>query len=302
MSSRFALGALCIVGTVTIWAGWYVAIRFGLTATSLDVQDLAALRFAVAGILLLPVVWRHGFALDRLGWPGLLAVALGGGAPFALLVGAGLVYAPVSQASALTQGMVPLAVGLLAAVVLKERLTAPKLLGFALIVAGVLVIAGVTLAAIASRESIGHAFFVGAAFLWAGYTVALRKAHLAGLHAPAIAAVASLVFYVPIYLIFRGQHLLATPVNDLVFQGIYQGVLTAVVSLVLYSLGVARLGASSAGAFVAFGPVIAALLAIVVLGEQPKVTDWIGIAVITAGVALASGVLPISANPLARRP
>jgi drug/metabolite transporter (DMT)-like permease len=294
MSSRFALGALCIVGTVAIWAGWYVAIRFGLTATSLDVQDLAALRFGVAGLLLLPVIWRRGLALDRLGWPGLLAIALGGGAPFALLVGAGLVYAPVSHASALTQGMVPLAVGLLAAIVLKERLTAPKLLGFALIVAGALAIAGVTLAALASRESIGHAFFVGAAVLWAAYTVALRKAHLEGLHAPAIAAVASLVLYVPVYLVFRGERLLAAALNDLVVQGIYQGVLTAVVSLVLYSLGVARLGASSAGAFVAFGPVIAALLAIAVLGEWPKPSDWIGIAVITLGVALASGVLPKS--------
>src|SRR3954462_8480231 len=175
MSSRFALGALCIVGTVTNWAGWYVATRFGLTSTSLDVQDLAALRFGVAGLLLLRVVWRRGLAVDRLGWPGLAAVALGGGAPFALLVGAGLVYAPVSHASALTQGMVPLAVGLLAAVVLKERLTAPKLAGFGLIVAGAAIIAGVPMAALASRESIGHAFFVAAAVLWAGYTVALRK-------------------------------------------------------------------------------------------------------------------------------
>ena len=213
MSSRFALGALCIVGTVTIWAGWYVVIRLGLTSTSLDVQDLAALRFGVAGILMLPVVWRRGLALDRLGWRGLLAIVLGGGAPFALLVGAGLVYAPVSHASALTQGMVPLAVGLVAAIVLKERLTAPHLLGFALIVAGAVMIAGISLAALASRETIGHAFFVAAAFLWAGYTVALRKAHLEGLHAPAIAAVASLVFYVPVYLFFRGEHLLAAPVQ-----------------------------------------------------------------------------------------
>jgi drug/metabolite transporter (DMT)-like permease len=253
------------------------------------VQDLAALRFGVAGILMLPVIWRRGLALDRLGWPGLLAVILGGGAPFALLVGAGLVYAPVSHASALTQGMVPLAVGLLAWIVLKERLTAANLLGFALIVAGALVIAGITLAALASRESIGHAFFVGAAILWAGYTVALRKARLDGLHAPAIAAVASLVLYVPVYLVFRGERLLAASVEDLVIQGFYQGVLTAVVSLVLYSLGVARLGATSAGAFVAFGPVVAALLAIVVLGERPRLSDWIGIAVITLGVLLASG-------------
>ena len=289
MSSRFALGALFIIGTVILWSGWYVVIRLGLTTSSLDVQDLATLRFGVAGFLLLPVLLKRGLALDRLGWKGLVAIVLGGGAPFALLVGAGLVYAPVSHASAITQGMVPLAVGLVAAIVLKERLGPAHLLGFALIIAGALVIAGVTLAALASRESIGHAFFIGAAVLWGGYTVTLRKAKLDGLHAPAIAAVASLVLYVPIYLWFRGDRLLAASVHDLVIQGVYQGVLTAVVSLVLYSWGVARLGATSAGAFVAFGPVVAALLAIVVLGETPRPTDWIGIAVITAGVLLASG-------------
>ena len=289
MSSRFALGALCIIGTVILWSGWYVVIRLGLTSSSLDVQDLAALRFGVAGLLLLPVVWKRGLALDRLGWQGLVAVAVGGGAPFALLVGAGLVYAPVSHASAITQGMVPLTVGLVAAVVLKERLTGAHLLGFGLIIAGALVIAGVTLAALASRESIGHAFFVAAAFIWAGYTVALRKAHLEGLHAPAIAAVCSLVLYVPVYLVFRGDRLLAAPVHDLVLQGVCQGVLVAVASMLLYSRGVALLGATSAGAFVAFGPVAATLLAIVVLGETPHLTDWAGIAIITVGVLLASG-------------
>jgi len=185
--------------------------------------------------------------------------------------------------------MVPLAVGVVAAVVLKERVTTSHLLGFALIIAGAAVIAGISLASLASRETLGHAFFVAAAFLWAGYTVALRKAHLEGFHAPAIAAVASLILYVPVYLFFRGEHLLATPVRDLVLQGFCQGVLTAVVSMLFYSRGVALLGATSAGAFVAFGPVAAALMAIVILGETPRLSDWAGIAVITLGVLLASG-------------
>jgi drug/metabolite transporter (DMT)-like permease len=291
MSARFALGALCIVATVAIWAGWYVVIRLGLTSSRLDVQDLAALRFGVAGLLLLPVAWSRGLALDRLGWPGVLAIVLGGGAPFALLVGAGLVYAPVSHASALTQGTVPLTVGIVAAIVLRERMTAAGLVGYALILVGALMIGGISLAELNSRETVGHALFIAAAVVWAGYTVALRQAHLEGLHAPAIAAVASLVLYLPVYLVFRGERLLAAPLGDVVLQGFYQGVLTAVVSLLLYSRGVALIGASAAGAFVALGPVIAALLAMVVLGEQTDIQDWIAIAIITMGVLLASGAL-----------
>ena len=281
MSARFALGALCIVATVAVWAGWYIVIRLGLTSSHLDVQDLAAVRFGVAGMLMLPVVWRRGLALDRLGWPGLIAIVVGGGAPFALLVGAGLVYAPVSHATALTQGTV----------VLKERVTGPAVAGYALIMAGALMIGGISLSEVNSRETPGHLLFIAASVVWAGYTVALRKARLEGLHAPALAAVASLILYLPVYLLLRGERLLAAPFGDIVFQGLYQGVLTAILSLLLYSRGVALIGASAAGAFGALGPVIAALLSIVVLGDRIDLHDWIAIAVITAGVLLASGAV-----------
>jgi drug/metabolite transporter (DMT)-like permease len=301
-AGRFALGALCVVTTVAIWAGWLVLIRLGVTTTPLGVADLAALRFAVAGPLLLPVLLRRGLAVDRLGWVGLFAVALGGGAPYALVVGAGLVFAPVAHASALTQGVLPLTIGLMAAFVLGERLTALRLVGFGLIIAGALVIAGIGLAGFRGVESIGHALFIGATLLWASYTVAIRYARLDGLHAAAIAAVTSLVFYLPIYAILFGGRLMAAPWSEIVLQGLYQGVLTAVLSLVLYGYGVALLGASSAGAFIAFGPVIAALLAIVTLGEWPRPQDWLGIAVITAGVYLASGGIAASVRPAVRPP
>src|SRR3984957_3846413 len=72
MSSRFLLGALCAVVTITIWAGWLGAMRVGM-ASHLAVVDLIALRFAVAGIVMVPVVMRRGGALDQLGWTGFAA-------------------------------------------------------------------------------------------------------------------------------------------------------------------------------------------------------------------------------------
>jgi drug/metabolite transporter (DMT)-like permease len=121
-TSRFVAGALCGVATVAIWAGWLVMMRLGIT-TTLAVVDLTALRFAVAGLILLPVVVRRGLALDRLGWPGFLAIAIGNGAPYVLVVGAGLMFAPVAHASAYTQGVLPLTVAILAGIFLKERLS-----------------------------------------------------------------------------------------------------------------------------------------------------------------------------------
>ena len=103
---------------------------------------LTALRFAIAGPLLLPIVLRRGLAIGRLGWPGFVAVAAGAGAPVALVIGFGLRFAPVDHAGALYQGVVPLAVACLAAMVLNERVTAPRKVGLLLVVCGGAMVSG----------------------------------------------------------------------------------------------------------------------------------------------------------------
>jgi len=76
---------------------------------------------------------------------------------------------------------------------------------------------------------------------------------------------------------------------DLVFQALYQGVLTAAISLALYGRAIRLLGASNAAAFVALGPIMASLMAIPALGEWPSSVAWAAITIITVGVYLASG-------------
>jgi drug/metabolite transporter (DMT)-like permease len=287
-ASRFALGALCAIGTILIWAGWLVAMRVGMAA-NLGVLDLIALRFSVAGAILLPVVLRRGWALDRLRWPGLLAVVIGGGAAYNLAVGAGLIFAPVAHASAFTQGVLPLTTAIVAAIMLKEQLPRSRWLGIGLILAGAVTIAGASALAF-GRQSIGHVILVSSTILWATYSVVLRRSRLDGLHATAIAAVASCAVYLPIYLLFVGpERLFAAPWQEVAWQAAYQGVLTALVSMVLYGYAIALIGPSASAAFISLGPVIAALLAIPILDEWPRPTDWLGICAISFGVYLASG-------------
>jgi drug/metabolite transporter (DMT)-like permease len=61
------------------------------------------------------------------------------------------------------------------------------------------------------------------------------------------------------------------------------------------------LGASHAAAFVALGPIMAALMAIPALGEWPSNVAWVAIMIITTGVYLASGG-PLGASPRSWRP
>ena len=52
---QFDVGATCAISAVAVWAGWLVMMRLALT-TRLSTTDLAALSFAVAGLVLFPIV------------------------------------------------------------------------------------------------------------------------------------------------------------------------------------------------------------------------------------------------------
>jgi drug/metabolite transporter (DMT)-like permease len=285
--SSYVRGALFGLAAVSIWSGWIVIARLGLR-TNLTPWDIAALRFGVAGTLMLPYVLEKGIAFDRLGWIGLAAIVLGGAAPV-FLANSGLQFAPAAHAGALFPGVMPLMVALLAAAVLHEKFTRSKVLGFSLILPGVVAIAWGAGGEIGSTQNFGHVLFLCAGLSWAFYTVAMRKVRLDGLHAAAISAVGSMLIYLPVFLLMPGSTLSGAGWSDVAIQAFVQGVLTAIISLLLYGRAVAILGASSGAAFAALCPAMTAVLGIPILGEWPSVTEWAAISLISAGVYLVSG-------------
>ena len=301
-SVAYTRGTLYGLAAAIIWSGWIVVARLGLR-TSLTPWDIAALRFGVGGVLLLPYLVRKGLAIERLGWSGLAAVAIGCGAPMVLSVNAGLLFAPAAHAGALFSGVVPLIVALLAVPILHETFPLAKRIGLVLMFAGVIGILWNAGGTVGSRQIIGDALFLSAACLWAGYTVAMRRARLDGLHAAAIAAVSSLVLYVPIYAVAAGSDLFRTPLPDIALQAFVQGFLTAVVSLVLYGRAVSILGASGGATFPALCPAMVAVLGIPILGEWPTPVDCIAIVFISVGVyVVGGGPLPLGRRSTPQTP
>lgn len=88
---------------VLVWSGSFVLTRFGFK-TALTPFDIIALRFGVAGLVLLPVVLMKGFGFRKLGPLGFVLLVSGAGVPYALLTTCGLQYAPASHAAALIPG------------------------------------------------------------------------------------------------------------------------------------------------------------------------------------------------------
>lgn len=271
-----------------------LATRWGVRGT-LDFWDLTALRFAAAGLILAPVAWKTGLDPRRIGHGGAQGIAIwaamvaGAGFVYALAAAAGFLFAPIAHGSVMLPGTMPLFVALLSVLVLGEKIAPARRVGFLLIPLGVVCLAWAGIAHGAGGEWRGQLIFVGAAFLWACYTIAMRKSGLSPLAAAALVSVWSAILYLPFYALFHGDNLARAGWPEILGQSLMQGVLASVVSLVAYNRALELLGASRGAALASLVPVLATIFAIPLLGEWPQSLDWLGVAVISAGVYLATG-------------
>lgn len=285
------IGVAAALATVLMWAGWIVITRLGVTATALGPADIGVLRFVVPLVVLSPVLLRHGVLPRQVGRSTLALIVLGAGIPFFLVCTSGIRLAPAAQVGAMLPGSMPLFVALLAIGVMGERIRGWRLVGFALVGLGVGAIAlQAILAEDAPGQWRGHLLMLSAAFLWAVYTHAFRRAGLSAMHATALVAFWSMVLFLPVYLIWLQPAVFTAPLRDVGLQILFQGVLSGLCAMLTYAQAVKRLGASRAAIFSALIPALAALLAIPILGEWPDTVTMLGIVAVGGGVALASAL------------
>jgi drug/metabolite transporter (DMT)-like permease len=278
--------------TILIWVGWILLTRLGVK-TSLSPSDITALRFGTAGLILLPIMIKRGIPWRRVGLRTLAIMIACAGAPYVMVANLGLSFAPAAHAGALMPGIMPLYVAILAFFVLGERPSRLRLVGYAGILLGVMMVAGLRVADALghgdfSDITIGDGLFLTASFMWASFTIASRGAGLEPLHATSIIATISAAIFLPLYLLCGSSTLLHANLMDIAGQALFQGVFVSVVSLLTYQRAIQLIGPARAAAFGALVPVIAMLSAIPMLGEIPTLFDAAGIVLISAGVFLAT--------------
>jgi drug/metabolite transporter (DMT)-like permease len=285
---RFLVGAGWGLLAVSIWSVWFIVTRISVT-TALTAYDLVALRYSVTLLILLPFIIRIRMRALQVRFWDFLMIALGSGATFGLSVSAGVAFAPAAEGAALTPGVMPLATALLSAILLGEALRKRQLIGLAFTLCGVIAIAGVGLLEGGDHKWAGHLLFLSGAFLFAFYTVGLRRSGLSGLEATAFVSVVTCAWYLPVYFWMAHLHIFQVSASNLAFQAFYQGVAVNILSLIAYGRAVAILGPSRAAVFAATVPAQTLLLGMFILGEIPSLTDCLGIVAVTIGVLLASG-------------
>lgn len=270
-----------------IWGAWPVVSRFGVQQ-SLTPYDITALRFGVAGLLLLPLVWRRG--LGGVGWTGALVLAAGAGVPYVLVTVGGLALAPAGHAGVIVPSCMLTFSALGSWLFLGDRPGRTRLTGLAVIIAGVLLIGWEGLAGSGAAVWAGDLMFVAGGLFWAIYTVGSRYWSVEPLQATALVSVLSMVLYLPVYIAFSEPQIFIAPLSETLFQGLFQGLFAAVLALLLYTRAVALLGAGRGAVFAALVPGFAVLMAYPALGEVPSWRELLGVAVVSAGMIAALGL------------
>ena len=301
VDGRFVQGLVSGLLAALIWAAFPVVTKFTLESqSSLSAYDITALRFAVAGLILLPFLIKH-FPKKVLLGPFALMVA-GAGAPYVLVVAAGLNYAPAGHFGIITPSTMLVCSTLISWKVFNEKLSMPQVMGVTTILTGITLIGWQSLSLSSSNSLLGDALFFIGGILWATFTLTSKAAGIPPLQSTAIVAVLSMVLYLPFYIVFKEPALLLQFPKETLLQGTYQGVFSAVIALLLYSKAVTILGASKGALFGAVVPGTALLLAIPTLGEIPTLIEILGVCLVMGGMLLALGLFQYKIKALRHRP
>lgn len=294
VAARTGLGSLAVLAASVLWGTTGTAATF---APQVGPLAIGAAAMGVGGLLQAALAGRllrvHGGAL--LARRGL--VLLGGlaVAVYPLAFYSSMRLAGVAVGTVVSLGSAPLASALVERVVDRRRLTrrwllaaAVGLTGVVLLCAAEAVAAGDASAgapgAAASAAGVGLGLVAGATY--ALYSWVAHRLMRAGL--PSRASMGAVfgvggVLLLPV-LLLTGAPLVASWPNAAV--GVYMALVPMFTGYVLFGWGLAHISASTATVLTLLEPVVAAVLAVVVVGERLPAAGWAGVALVVACLAV----------------
>ncbi|MEC9345252.1 MAG: DMT family transporter [Pseudomonadota bacterium] len=291
--SGLGFGVLIGLVTASIWAGYLVLVRQGMTSGFQPV-DMAAARFWPAGLILLPVLLRHGIRdLAGIGWGRGLVLTLFAGPPFALLMSYGLKFTPVSHGGVIAPSTLTLTTTLLTVIFLGERLSRFRVLGLVLIVTGLVLVAGTGfLNSFNPDVLMGDLLVIAAPSCWAVFTLLLRVWQIDAVRGTAAVSVIGSIVLIPLHLAFADYaHLATVDPWEIARQFFGQGVLNGFLATMLFAVTVSRIGPARAGVFPSLVPALTIMIGAPLLGEYPAIWQIAGMLVVTAGLVFAVGLV-----------
>lgn len=274
-----------------IWGANFVVAKLALEEFPL--MSLAFLRFVLAIVFLLPFLIAAGpkNKLQREDLPKLFAIGV-------LMVGlniaffyAGLIRTTAINASALTM-TVPILTVLGAWIFLREKVYVVNIIGVLAGLLGTLVILGIPLLLLGTsfdpETTLGNILIILASVAWVVGALISKDV----LQRYSTLTVTAVIFIVGIILFALPavSEYIQDPewINKVTYLGVlgllYVSILSSVSAYFLFEWSVKKIGVVKSDLFQYLEPVVAILLAVLVLGEQPRFSLLIGIVLVGLGV------------------
>src|SRR5882762_8957021 len=283
---------LLLTLTSFFWAGNWVVGR----AMRNDIPPVAMgfWRWAVALLILLPFAapeLKRNWHVVRANWFTLALLGSLGATLFNTMIYVGLQYTAATN-GVLFNSVTPILIMVISWLAFRERLGPWQTMGVVLSLAGVAVIVarGEPQILAALKFNRGDLWLISAMFLWATYTIVLRR------RPPGLSAIgfltAMLLLGLPLLLPFylwelftRGGFAVSIPAAAALA---YYGTLPSIVAYLFWNHAVAQIGPNKAGLFVHLMPVFGALLSVIFLGERLHPYHFVGAAMIFGGIWLTT--------------
>ena len=282
------IGMLCGIAAAFCWAASFVAARHGVQH-GLAPADLVLYRFVPAGIVLLPIILRGGFlSLAGVTWPRGIVLAIFGGPVQALFAYTGFLLVPLGHGVVIQPACAVLGGMILAAWLLKDKLSRVRLFGALAMVGGLALFAGEAVTTIGTQGIAGDLLFVIAGSMWALFGIALKYWSVPGPRAAAAVSVVALFLYTPFHAaVFGYGNILTTPLAYNIMQLLIQSVLAAALPIYLFTRALILLGASRGATFTALVPCFALVIGALTIGEYPSALQIAGLVIVLTGFRFA---------------
>jgi drug/metabolite transporter (DMT)-like permease len=282
------IGIVCGTLAALAWAAGFVVAKHGIQI-GFSPADLAFHRFFWSGLLVLPLIVREGLRdLGGIGWSRASVMTILSGPPQSLLAYTGFILVPLGHGTTIQPACAALSGLVLASLILHEKATLQRIIGGAIIIAGLLMFGAESLTTIGNAGVGGDLLFATAGLFWATFGTLLRHWNVAGTRAVMAVGAVSVIVLAPIYLLIYGISGLARQsLFENLLQAVVQGGIAGSLPIYLFAHAVIALGGGRAATFPALVPIFGVIIGYVALGVVPSLAQFVGMLIVLVGFHFA---------------
>ena len=278
------IGIVCGTLAAFAWAAGFVVAKHGIQI-GFSPADLAFHRFFWSGLLMLPLIVREGLReLGGVGWGRGFVMSILSGPPQSLLAYSGFILVPLGHGTTIQPACAALSGLILASLVLHEKPTSQRIIGGAIIIAGLLMFGAESFATSGSYGVGGDLLFATAGLFWATFGTLLRLWNVPGTRAVMAVGTVSVIVFAPVYFFIYGLSALERHgLLENLLQAVIQGGLAGSLPIYLFAHAVIALGGGRAATFPALVPVFGVVIGFFALGVVPSLAQFVGMLVVLLG-------------------